>query len=105
MGQPQRPIAAEQHIISLGRVLQSLREEDDVDVLIETIISFVNEQFDYKMIWVALYDRLNHILIGKGGVAPSGNNNFLNQRLVLRSLARTGSKAPNSRDDYLTNSV
>ncbi len=83
MGQPEKPIAAEQHIISLGRVLQSLREEDNVDVLIETIISFVNEQFDYRMIWVALYDRLNHILIGKGGVAPGGNNNFLNQRLVL----------------------
>ncbi|PAX60392.1 sensor histidine kinase [Brunnivagina elsteri] len=83
MGQSQRPIAAEQHIISLGRVLQSLREEDNVDVLIETIISFVKDQFDYNLVWVALYDRLNHILIGKGGVAPQGNNNFLNQRLVL----------------------
>lgn len=83
MGQPQRPIAAEQHIISLGRVLQSLREEDNVDVLIETIITFVKEQFDYKVIWVALYDRLNHILIGKGGVAPGSSDNFLNQRLVL----------------------
>jgi GAF domain-containing protein len=83
MGQLQRPIAAEQHIISLGRVLQSLREEDNIDVLIETIITFVKEQFDYKVIWVALYDRLNHILIGKGGVAPGNNHNFLNQRLVL----------------------
>jgi GAF domain-containing protein len=83
MGQSQRPIAAEQHIISLGRVLQSLREEDNVDILIETIISFVKDQFDYNLVWVALYDRLNHILIGKGGLAPQGNNNFLNQRLVL----------------------
>jgi GAF domain-containing protein/signal transduction histidine kinase len=83
MGQLQRPIAAEQHIISLGRVLQSLREEDNVDVLIETIITFVKEQFDYKVVWVALYDRLNHILIGKGGIAPGNNNHFLNQRLVL----------------------
>lgn len=83
MGQPQRPIAAEQHIISLGRVLQSLREEDNVDALIETIISFVNDQFDYCLVWVALYDRLNHILIGKGGISPGGNNSLLNQRLVL----------------------
>ncbi|MEA5570262.1 GAF domain-containing protein [Calothrix sp. UHCC 0171] len=85
MVQPQRPIAAEQHIISLGRVLQSLREEDNVDVLIETIISFVKEQFDYNLVWVALYDRLNHILIGKGGLLPENSNNphFLTQRLVL----------------------
>ncbi|BDA69694.1 hypothetical protein CAL7716_038600 [Calothrix sp. PCC 7716] len=50
MGQPQRPIGAEQHIISLGRVLQSLREEDNIDVLIQTIITFVKEQFDYNLL-------------------------------------------------------
>jgi transcriptional regulator with GAF, ATPase, and Fis domain len=83
MGQPQRPIAAEQHIISLGRVLQSLREEDNIDVLIETIINFVKEQFDYNLVWVALYDRLNHILIGKGGFSPGNDNSYLSQRLVL----------------------
>ncbi|MBF2066826.1 MAG: sensor histidine kinase [Calothrix sp. C42_A2020_038] len=83
MGQPQRPIAAEQHIISLGRVLQSLREEDNIDVLIETIITFVKEQFDYSLVWVALYDRLNHILIGKGGFTPGGSSSLLNQQLVL----------------------
>jgi GAF domain-containing protein/signal transduction histidine kinase len=83
MGHPQRPIGAEQHIISLGRVLQSLREEDNIDVLIQTIITFVKEQFDYNLVWVALYDRLNHILIGKGGFSPVNDNGYLNQRLVL----------------------
>ncbi len=83
MGQPQRPIGAEQHIISLGRVLQSLREEDNIDVLIQTIITFVKEQFDYNLVWVALYDRLNHILIGKGGFSPVHDDAYLNQRLVL----------------------
>ncbi|BAZ14156.1 putative GAF sensor protein [Calothrix sp. NIES-4071] len=83
MGQPQRLIGAEQHIISLGRVLQSLREEDNIDVLIQTIITFVKEQFDYNLAWVALYDRLNHILIGKGGFSPVPDNSYLNQRLVL----------------------
>ncbi|WP_392531180.1 GAF domain-containing protein [Nostoc sp. C117] len=83
MGQPQKPIAAEQQILSLGRVLQSLREEDDVDVLIEIIISYLQEQFDYKLIWIALYDRLNHILFGKGGITPDKDTSFLHQRLVL----------------------
>ncbi|MDZ7994501.1 MAG: GAF domain-containing protein [Nostoc sp. EfeVER01] len=83
MGQPQKPIAAEQQILSLGRVLQSLREEDDVDVLIETTISYLKEEFDYKLIWIALYDRLNHILFGKGGITPDRDMSFLRQRVVL----------------------
>ncbi|MBW4423915.1 MAG: GAF domain-containing protein [Nostoc desertorum CM1-VF14] len=83
MGQPQKPIAAEQQILSLGRVLQSLREEEDVDVLIETTISYLKEQFDYKLIWIALYDRLNHILFGKGGTTPDHDTSFLRQRVVL----------------------
>ncbi|MEH2309482.1 GAF domain-containing protein [Nostoc sp.] len=83
MGQPQKPIAAEQQILSLGRVLQSLREEDDVDVLIETTISYLKEQFDYKLIWIALYDRLNHILFGKGGISPDRDTSFLYQKVVL----------------------
>jgi GAF domain-containing protein len=83
MGQPQKPIAAEQQILSLGRVLQSLREEDDVDVLIETTISYLKEQFDYRLIWIALYDRLNHILFGKGGITPDDDMSFLRQRVVL----------------------
>jgi len=83
MGQPQKSIAAEQQILSLARVLQSLREEDDVDVLIETTISYLKEQFDYRLIWIALYDRVNHILFGKGGTTPDNDTVFLRQRVVL----------------------
>ncbi|MEA5602039.1 GAF domain-containing protein [Nostoc sp. UHCC 0252] len=83
MGQPQKPIAAEQQILSLGRVLQNLREEDDVDVLIEITISYLKEQFDYRLIWIALYDRLNHILFGKGGITPDRDTSFLYQKVVL----------------------
>jgi GAF domain-containing protein len=83
MRQPQKPTAAEQQILSLGHILQSLREEDNVDVLIETTISYLTEQFDYSLIWIALYDRLNHILLGRGGVAPEIDTRFLQQRLVL----------------------
>ncbi|MEH2384652.1 MAG: GAF domain-containing protein [Nostoc sp.] len=83
MGQPQKSIAAEQQILSLARVLQSLREEDDVDVLIETTISYLKEQFDYRLIWIALYDRVNHTLFGKGGTTPDNDPVFLRQRVVL----------------------
>ncbi|MBD2356310.1 GAF domain-containing protein [Tolypothrix sp. FACHB-123] len=83
MGPPEKPTAAEKQILSLGRVLQKLREEDNVEVLIETTIAYIREQFDYQLIWVALYDRLNHTLFGKGGITPNKETNFLYQRLVL----------------------
>jgi GAF domain-containing protein len=83
MAQNQKPIAAESQIFSLGRVLQSLREEDNIDVLIETIISYLKEQFDYKLIWIALYNRVNHILFGKGGFTPGNDTILLQQRVVL----------------------
>ncbi|MEO0971282.1 MAG: hypothetical protein AAFX80_23950, partial [Cyanobacteria bacterium J06639_18] len=72
-------ITTEQKILSLGRILQNLREEDNVDTLIEKTISFFQEYFQYSLIWVALYDRLNHILFGKGGITPGNETNILQQ--------------------------
>ncbi|AFY44422.1 GAF domain protein [Nostoc sp. PCC 7107] len=83
MGPQQRPIAAEQTIIALGRVLQTLREEDNVDVLIDITISYIREQFDYNLVWIALYDLPKHTLIGKGGVAPDGDTKFLRKQVTL----------------------
>lgn len=85
MRQHQKFTAAEQQIFSLGRILQILREEDNAEVLIEKTISYLKEQFDYSLIWIALYDRLNHILFGKGGATPdnSTENAYLQQRVVL----------------------
>ena len=83
MRQHQKFTASEQQIFSLGRILQILREEDNAEVLIEKTISYLKEQFDYSLIWIAFYDRLNHILFGKGGATPDGNNVYLQQRVVL----------------------
>ncbi|MGH1392915.1 MAG: GAF domain-containing protein [Trichormus sp.] len=84
MGQTQPPTAAEQQIVALGRVLQSLREEDDVEVLIAIATSYIRQQFNYSLIWVAIYDRIKHTLLGKGGITPGGEDNCLRKRLILR---------------------
>lgn len=76
-------ITTEHKILSLGRILQNLREEDNVDALIEKTIVFFQNYFQYSLIWVALYDRLNHILFGKGGIIPGNETKILQQRLVL----------------------
>jgi transcriptional regulator with GAF, ATPase, and Fis domain len=85
MGQPQKSPAAEQQILVLGRVLQSLREAEDIDVLIATTIAYLKQQFDYQVIWIALYDRLNNILLGKGGFTPDRDTSVLQRRLVIKS--------------------
>jgi GAF domain-containing protein len=83
MAPNQKPIATESQLFSLGRVLQSLREENNVEVLIETTISYLKEEFNYKLIWIAIYDRFNHILFGKKGFTPDNDTTFLQQRVIL----------------------
>ena len=61
---------SEKQLVALGRTLQILREEDNVDVLIETTINYIQAEFDYSLIWIGLYDRLEHRLYGKGGKLP-----------------------------------
>lgn len=83
MGQQQKQTDSEKQLVSLGRVLQTLREEENIDVLIETTINYIKSEFEYSLIWIGLYDRVEHRLFGKGGVMPTGNTTVLKQRFFL----------------------
>ncbi|WP_042491060.1 GAF domain-containing protein [Anabaena sp. PCC 7108] len=83
MGQPNKPLSAEQQILLLFQVLQKLREEDNVDVLIKTTITYLQEQFDYQLIWIAVYNQANKTLYGKGGITPDGDTSYLQRAVVL----------------------
>ncbi|MBD1869171.1 GAF domain-containing protein [Cyanobacteria bacterium FACHB-471] len=84
MGQQKEPSAYERQLVALGRALQVLREEEDADVLIETTLTYLQAEFDYALIWIGLYDRLDHRLLGKGGKTPLGDVALLKQRLALQ---------------------
>lgn len=73
----------DKQLVSLGRVLQTLREEENSDVLIDTVLNHLRAEFDYDLIWIGLYDRLEHRLYGKGGTTPSGEVGLLKQRFAL----------------------
>lgn len=79
-----KPRSSEQHLISLGQILQRLREEEDVDIVIKTTIKYFQEKFDYQLIWIALYDETSRILYGRGGVTPDGDTTVLKQSLVIK---------------------
>ena len=83
MAQPKESTAYEQQLVALGRVLQTLREEDNIDVLIETTISYIRAEFDYTLAWIGLYDRLEHRIFGKGGFTPDQASGLLKQRFAL----------------------
>jgi hypothetical protein len=83
MDQHQSPADYENQFVALGRVLQTMREEENVDVLIETTLNYLASEFDYRLIWIGLYDRLDHRLFGKGGVTPTGDTKFLKSKFTL----------------------
>ncbi len=75
--------AWDQQFVSLGRVLRTLREEENIDELIAKTLDYLRDTFDHQLIWIALYDRENHRLVGKGGITPAGEIKFLKERFVL----------------------
>lgn len=83
MVQQKEPNTYEKQLVALGRVLQTLREEEDSDVLINAVINYLHTEFDYALLWIGLYDRLEHRLFGKGGITPTGDISFLKQRFTL----------------------
>ena len=81
----QHPIAKDfsEEITTLDRVLQVLREEENVEVLTDTILNYLQSEFNYQLIWIGLYDRLDHRILGKGGITPDGETSFLKHKFIL----------------------
>jgi GAF domain-containing protein/signal transduction histidine kinase len=82
MGEQEKSMNFEEEIINLEQVLQVLQEEENVDILLETTINYLQRLFNYRVIWIGLYDRVDHRLFGKGGITP-GDNSLLKQRFIL----------------------
>lgn len=83
MSQQERSKDLDEQIVALERVLQTLREDENVEVLLETTLGYLQAEFDWRLIWIGLYDRQAHRLFGKGGMTPNGDISFLKQRFAL----------------------
>jgi GAF domain-containing protein len=83
MGLQKEPSAYERQLVALGRVLQTLREEKSVDVLLETTLVYLQAEFNYVLCWIGLYDQVEHCLFGRGGTTPGGEVAFLKQQFRL----------------------
>lgn len=97
MGPLKEPNLQEHSLISLGQVLQTLLEAKTDEVLIESLLSYLKTSFrqEHGLIWLGLYDRVDHRIIGKGGCLPdtaeskngSTQSNVAN---VATNVVRTG---------------
>jgi GAF domain-containing protein len=83
MGQQEIQTAYDKQLVTLGRVLQTIREEEKVETLTEATIDYLKGEFSYRLIWLGLYDRVEHRLLGKGGITPTGDVKFLKQKFSL----------------------
>ena len=72
MGPLKEPNLQEHSLILLGQVLQTLREAETDELLIESLLSYLKTSFrqEHGLIWLGLYDRIDHRIVGKGGFLP-----------------------------------
>ncbi|MBD2256156.1 GAF domain-containing protein [Pseudanabaena sp. FACHB-2040] len=72
MSQSHTGPAYEKQMVSLGRVLQTLRDAQTGDEAVRVALDHVRSEFDFEVSWIGLYDRVNHKLLTKACHAPKG---------------------------------
>lgn len=73
----------DKQLVVLGRALQAIREEEEADALVKIALEYLQTEFAYGLVWLGLYERVDHRVVGKGGVTPTGDLTFLKQRISL----------------------
>ncbi len=81
------PKASEQSWVSLGQVLQALRDADDLQAVIDITLTYLKREFahHYRLIWLGMYDQADHRLVGKGGTLSEDADKLLRQSFSLTS--------------------
>ncbi|HEY9705410.1 MAG TPA: GAF domain-containing protein, partial [Allocoleopsis sp.] len=75
----------DKQLVDLEQVLQILREEQNPEIFIEATINYLRSHFDYRLIWIGLYEKLQHYILGKGGFSAQGESSLFKQRFNLHS--------------------
>lgn len=60
----------ERRLVALARILKLLRETEDLDSLISSLLENLKEELDYSLLWFGLYERVRHQVISQGYLAP-----------------------------------
>lgn len=74
---------SERRLAALARVLKALRETDDLSVLIPAVLDNLKAELSYTVLWLGIYDRINHWLVAQGHVSPKPHR-LLKARMALQ---------------------
>jgi hypothetical protein len=85
MGKLPNPKSFDTKLVTLARIMQTLREERNLEVLLKATLDYLCNEFDYRLVWLGLYDRLEHRLEGKGGKSPNNDSAFLQGYFAINS--------------------
>ncbi|NEP18678.1 MAG: histidine kinase [Leptolyngbya sp. SIO4C1] len=83
MATPKAPGTYEKHLATLGQLLQSIWEADELEVAVNAVIEYIKTHYDYQLIWVGTYSRFKHQLVTKGASIASGEY-FARQQIALQ---------------------
>ncbi|HEY9737906.1 MAG TPA: GAF domain-containing protein, partial [Trichocoleus sp.] len=70
MSQSHTGPAYEKQMVSLGRILQTLRDAQNEDEVVRLALDHVQTEFDYEVSWIGRYDRVHHKLTTKACHTP-----------------------------------
>jgi GAF domain-containing protein len=85
MVQQPLPLSQERRFVALSQLLQTLREQDDIDTLIQFVVEHLERETGYGLIWVGLYDPADQVVIGRGGSSNNGRRLLQYDRLPVDS--------------------
>ncbi|MEM9766883.1 MAG: GAF domain-containing protein, partial [Cyanobacteria bacterium P01_D01_bin.71] len=74
----------ERRLAALARILKLLRETEDLDRLISSLLENLREELQYSLLWFGSYERVQHRIVSQGFLAPNPH----------RSLKSTFSLSP-----------
>lgn len=72
MSQPHTGSAYEKQMVSLGRILSTLREAGDANAAVKIALDHVYGEFDFEVAWIGLYEQVRHRLLTSGIHCPKG---------------------------------
>ncbi|MEO0986336.1 MAG: GAF domain-containing protein [Cyanobacteria bacterium J06639_14] len=60
----------DKRLSALARILKLLRESEKFDQVVSDLLENLKEELDYAVLWLGLYDHVQHHIVSQGYIAP-----------------------------------
>jgi GAF domain-containing protein len=84
MGSQRESLSYNKKLVALELALQALREEGTEAGLIRVTLEYLKSELQYALVWLGVYNRASHQLLGKGGSCSSEDQSFFKRRFTVQ---------------------